>query len=50
LGQSIGAALVALMFGLFGAGATTAALALAAGFAVTAAGVSLLRLIESGAP
>jgi MFS transporter, DHA2 family, multidrug resistance protein len=50
LGQSVGAALVALMFGLFGAGATTAALALAAGFAVTAAGVSLLRLIESGAP
>ncbi len=46
LGQTVGAALVALMFGLFGERATTAALFTAAGFAIVAAGVSCLRLIE----
>ena len=46
LGQTIGAALVALLFGLVGDRATTVALAIAAGFAVAAAGVSCLRLIE----
>ncbi|HWI27446.1 MAG TPA: MFS transporter [Stellaceae bacterium] len=46
LGQSIGAALVALMFGLFGNDATTASLLAAAGFAVVAALVSLSRMIE----
>ena len=45
-GQSVGAALVALMFGLAGAHATPASLLLASGFALAAAGVSLLRLIE----
>jgi DHA2 family multidrug resistance protein-like MFS transporter len=46
LGQTAGAALVALMFGLVGDRATTVALATAACFAALAAGVSCLRLIE----
>jgi MFS transporter, DHA2 family, multidrug resistance protein len=46
LGQTAGAALVALMFGVVGARATTVALATGAGFAALAAGVSCLRLIE----
>jgi DHA2 family multidrug resistance protein-like MFS transporter len=50
LGQSIGAALVALMFGVFGTGATQAALFLAAAFAAAATGVSLLRLGEGAGP
>ncbi len=48
LGQTAGAALVALMFGLFGNGATVAALAVAAAMALLAALVSALRLIERG--
>jgi MFS transporter, DHA2 family, multidrug resistance protein len=44
LGQTLGAALAALMFGLFDSGATRAALATAALFAILAAGVSALRL------
>ncbi len=43
-GQTTGAALVALMFGLFGGGETVPALSAAALFAALAAGVSLLRL------
>jgi DHA2 family multidrug resistance protein-like MFS transporter len=46
LGQTAGAALVALMFGLVGDRATTVALATGACFAALAAGVSCLRLIE----
>lgn len=46
MGQSVGAALVAAMFGVFGDHGTTVALLLATGFAVAAAGVSLLRLLE----
>jgi MFS transporter, DHA2 family, multidrug resistance protein len=46
LGQTVGAALVALMFGLFDVRATGIALFTAAGFAVVAAGVSCLRLLE----
>jgi MFS transporter, DHA2 family, multidrug resistance protein len=44
LGQTIGAALAALMLGLFVEQATTVGLALASGFAVIAAAVSALRL------
>jgi DHA2 family multidrug resistance protein-like MFS transporter len=44
LGQTIGAALVALLFELFGGRGTTVALALAAGIAVLAALVSLARM------
>ncbi len=46
LGQTVGAALMALIFGLAGAQATTVALIVAAGFAAVAAAVSCLRLIE----
>jgi DHA2 family multidrug resistance protein-like MFS transporter len=46
LGQTVGAALVALMFGLFGVRAAGVTLFTAAGFAVVAAGVSCLRLLE----
>jgi DHA2 family multidrug resistance protein-like MFS transporter len=46
LGQTMGAALVALLFGRLGAHATTMALDIAAGFAVAAAGVSSLRLFQ----
>ena len=45
LGQSTGAALVALCFGLAGAGGPVLALALAAGFAATASLVSFSRLL-----
>ena len=45
LGQSTGAALVALCFGIAGDGGPALALALAAGFAGLASGVSLLRLM-----
>jgi DHA2 family multidrug resistance protein-like MFS transporter len=44
LGQTTGAALVALIFGLAGLHGTTATLVAAAGFAAVAAGVSCLRL------
>jgi MFS transporter, DHA2 family, multidrug resistance protein len=50
MGQSVGAALVATMFGVFGTQGTRAALLLATGFAVAAAGVSLLRQFERTAP
>ena len=43
-GQTIGAALVEMMFGLFGAGSTVWALGLAACIALLAAGVSYTRL------
>ncbi len=46
LGQSIGAALVALAFGIAGDNGTGLALVAASGFAVVAALVSLLRLVE----
>jgi MFS transporter, DHA2 family, multidrug resistance protein len=46
LGQTLGAALMALIFGLAGERATSLALVIAAGFAAIAAGVSCLRLIE----
>ena len=47
LGQTIGAALVALMFSLFGVRATVWALGLAAAIALLAAAVSCTRLIET---
>lgn len=50
LGQTIGAALVAVMFGLTAAHATTVSILLAAAVAVVAAGVSCLRLMEGAAP
>ena len=46
LGQTVGAALVALLFGRMPQNATTVALYIAAGFAVAAAIVSCLRLME----
>jgi DHA2 family multidrug resistance protein-like MFS transporter len=46
LGQTTGAALVALLFGRIPHGATTAALFIASGFAVLAAIVSSVRLME----
>jgi MFS transporter, DHA2 family, multidrug resistance protein len=46
LGQTIGAALVALIFGLTGQAGTGVALAIASGIAVIAALVSCLRLVE----
>ncbi|WP_105901739.1 MFS transporter [Vibrio gangliei] len=46
LGQSTGAALVALMFNMFHDNGTHASLMLAAGFAITAAIVSSLRLTQ----
>ena len=45
LGQTVGAALVALMFGWFDRGATTVALMTGAGFALVGAAVSCLRLV-----
>lgn len=49
LGQTMGAALVALLFGQIGTHATTWALFIAAGFAVSAAAVSSLRLFQKTA-
>lgn len=46
LGQTLGAALMAVLFGRFGGDAETVALLLAAVFAVLGAGVSSLRLLE----
>jgi DHA2 family multidrug resistance protein-like MFS transporter len=46
LGQTIGAALVAMLFGQVAARATDYALFIAAGFALVAAGVSSLRLLQ----
>ncbi|HEX4078697.1 MAG TPA: MFS transporter [Rhizomicrobium sp.] len=46
LGQTIGAALVALLFGRLAAQATGCALFIAAGFALAAAAVSALRLFQ----
>jgi DHA2 family multidrug resistance protein-like MFS transporter len=46
LGQTMGAALVALLFGRIGAHATQYALYIAAGFAIVAAAVSSLRLLQ----
>jgi len=46
LGQTVGAALMALMFNLFGDRATAAALLASAGIALVAAGVSCTRLME----
>jgi DHA2 family multidrug resistance protein-like MFS transporter len=48
LGQTTGAALVALLFGLLGGAGARAALALAAGIALVAAAVSCLRLVGAG--
>jgi DHA2 family multidrug resistance protein-like MFS transporter len=45
-GQTTGAALVALVFGLFPSGATTKTLAIAAGLAAAAAAVSLTRMVD----
>lgn len=47
LGQTMGAALVALLFGRIGAQATEYALYIAAGFALAAAAVSSLRLLQN---
>ncbi|HWE06262.1 MAG TPA: MFS transporter [Rhizomicrobium sp.] len=47
LGQTMGAALVALLFGQIAAHATAYALYIAAGFALAAAAVSSLRLLQS---
>lgn len=47
IGQTVGAALVALMFSLFGGRATVWALGLAAGIALLAAAVSSTRLIDA---
>ena len=49
LGQTIGAALVSLMIGRFALDGTRLALFVAAGFALTGAGLSALRLSEAGA-
>lgn len=46
LGQTVGAALVALLFGQFALQATSYALLIAAGFALAAACVSSLRLLQ----
>jgi MFS transporter, DHA2 family, multidrug resistance protein len=48
MGQTMGAALAALMFGVFASVATTASLVTAACFAILAAGVSWLRLVRRG--
>ncbi|MDR3538407.1 MAG: MFS transporter [Acetobacteraceae bacterium] len=48
LGQTTGAALVAVVFGLVPTHGTTVTLLVAAGFAVVASGVSMLRLIRPG--
>ena len=47
LGQTVGAALVALLFGQVAGEATGYALFIAAGFAFAAACVSSLRLLQS---
>ena len=47
LGQTMGAALVALLFGRIGAHATVYALYIAAGFALAAAAISSLRLLQN---
>ena len=47
LGQTVGAALVALMFSLFGGHATVWALGLAAGIALLAAAVSYSRHLQA---
>ncbi len=46
LGQTIGAALVALVFGLAPINGTTVTLVCGAAIALAAAGVSLLRMLE----
>jgi DHA2 family multidrug resistance protein-like MFS transporter len=46
LGQTIGAALVALLFGRIAVHATEYALYIAAGFALAAAAISSLRLLQ----
>lgn len=48
LGQTLGAALLAVMFGVAGTHATTVALATAAGCAALAAAVSCLRMLQRG--
>jgi DHA2 family multidrug resistance protein-like MFS transporter len=50
LGQTVGAALVALIFGLSGQTGTTMALAIAAGIALVAALVSCVRMIDPRRP
>ncbi len=50
LGQTMGAALVALMFGLFPLHGTTVTLVVAACASAAAAGVSFLRIVEHGRP
>ncbi len=50
LGQTVGAALVALMLGRFPGHGTTLSLALATGIAAVAAGVSVLRLLPGERP
>ncbi|WP_440995091.1 MFS transporter [Arhodomonas sp. SL1] len=50
LGQTLGAALTALVFGMLGGEGTTSALAVAAGFAVVAAAISALRLAPGARP
>jgi DHA2 family multidrug resistance protein-like MFS transporter len=50
LGQSVGAALAALMFGVFAEHATVWALGMAAGIALLAALVSVMRLLEPPTP
>lgn len=47
LGQTTGAALVALAFGVAGAAGTTTAMVMAAAFSALASGVSMLRLMSS---
>ena len=47
LGQTMGAALVALLFGRIAAHATAYALYIAAGFALSAAAISSLRLLQN---
>jgi MFS transporter, DHA2 family, multidrug resistance protein len=47
LGQTMGAALVALLFGRIGVHATAYALYIAAGFALAAAAISSLRLLQN---
>jgi DHA2 family multidrug resistance protein-like MFS transporter len=46
VGQTIGAALVALVFGLVPVGETTITTICAAAIALAAAGISLLRMME----
>ena len=50
LGQTFGAAIVALVFGLFPANGTTVTLVIAAGTAAAAAAVSSTRLLDRGRP